>query len=219
MANIKNAGFTNAEEMEVFIFNQVQKASKKFAIGTRHDSSDLESYLMIRVWNFITKNPKYQTPKGVNQAIKSRATNFFNSSENSEDLTFSALSSQDDEGSETDFESTFDTQSPSIDSTVVESELLNGFLNTLSLKQRQVVELRAGILDSLSAEQLTIAKAIITAKQAKESWSGAVFTNTDIAGIINGSMKPTPTQRKNLQQKTLPSIVEKALDFGLEDLV
>lgn len=202
-------GFTNAEEMESFIVSEVQKASKRKTIGTRNDSSDLESYLMIRVWNFVMNNPKYQTQKGVRQVINSRVTNFFNSSNNSDDLTFSALTSSDDEGSETDFESTFVTGETTIDTTVVESELLNGFLNTLTDRQRLIVELRAGILESLNAEQYAIASAIMTKQSAKVA--GEVYlSNSDIAKIVG--------IHRNHITKNLNAISEKALDFGLEEL-
>lgn len=208
MTNVN--GFTNAEEMEIFIFNEVQKASRKFTVGTKHDSSDLESYLMIRVWNFVTKKPRYQTKKGIRQVIKTRTLDFFKSPiQNSEDLTFSAMTSSDDEGSETDFESTFVTGEATIDTTVVESELLNGFLSTLNSRQRLIVELRAGILSSLTSEQFTVASEIMKKQSAKKS--GEVYlSNSDIANIVG--------IHRNHITKNLNAIAEKALDFGLEEL-
>lgn len=208
--NTNKAGFTNAEEMESFIVSEVQKSSRKSTLGTRHDSSDLESFLMIRVWNFVKKNEKYQTKKGIRQVIKTRTLDFFKSPvQNSEELTFSALTSSDDEGSETDFESTFVTGEATIDTTVVESELLNGFLNTLNDRQRLIIELRAGILESLNAEQYAIASAIMTKQSAKVA--GEVYlSNSDIAKIVG--------IHRNHITKNLNAISEKALDFGLEEL-
>jgi hypothetical protein len=124
--------------------------------------------------------------------------------------SFSNLSSQDDEGSETDFESTFEsTNQVNIATSVVEGTLLADFLATLSDRQRVIVELRAGILDSLSADELAIAKSIMDKQSSKVS--GEVYlSNSDIAKIIGiGRVKV---------QNHLARIAEKALDFGLEEI-
>lgn len=202
--------FTSIEEMNDFLFTAVKKASVKYTYGTHINADDMESYVMIRTWNYISKNEEYQTKKGIQQRIKSYVLDFLKSPvQNSDSLTFSSLSSSDDEGSESDFESTYEsTNQVNIADTVTEGTLLTDFLATLTDRQRVIVELRSGILSSLSASEMTTAKEIMD-KQSSKKTGEVYLSNTDIAKIIGiGRAKV---------QNHIARISELALDFGLED--
>lgn len=210
--------YNTLEEMVEFMMVEVKKTSKRSAINSSYnfDASDLESYIMVRAYEYIlkydaSKNPNFEAY--IRGLINQFKMNFLKSPNNvhSDVDTFSALSSQDDEGSETDFESTFVTGEVSLDTTVVEAELLNGFLATLNRNQRLIVELRAGIISSLTVEQLSTFESIVS-KQGSSKKAGNVYlSNSDIANIVG--------IHRNHVTKNLNAIAEKALDFGLEELV
>lgn len=208
----KLTGFTSTEEMELFLFEEVKRNARRSTASSFHNADDLESYLMVSVWNFVTKNEKYQTQKGIRQVIKTRTLDFYKSpKQNPDHLTFSALGSQDDEGSETDFESTFNSGDVTIDATIVDAELLNGFLASLNDRQRLIVELRAGIISSLDSEQMRTFEEIISKQQSTKKAGEVYLSNSDIAKIVG--------IHRNHITKNLNAISEKALDFGLEELV
>lgn len=208
--NVNTNTFASTEEMNDFIVSEVQKAAMKNALNTYHNASDIESYLMAYVWAKVSNNPRYQTKKGVRQYIKKRLLDYFKSPiQNQKDVsTFSALSSNDDEGNESDFEGIYNSPNQvDLESSVIEGSLINGFMSSLSDRHRLIIELRAGILTSLSHAEMSIAKEIMDKQSAKE-FGEVYLSNSDIAKIVGIS-------RVNVQ-KNLDRISEKALDFGLE---
>lgn len=209
--------YNTLEVMVEFMMAEVKKVSKRSAVTSSYsfDSSDMESYITVRAYEYILKydakkNPNFEAY--IRGLINKFKMNFLKSPNNvhSGVDVFSSLSSQDDEGSETDFESTFNTNEVSLQDTVCDNTLLNGFLDTLSSRQRTIVELRAGILESLNAEQMAVATSILSKQSAKVA-GNVYFSNSDIANIIG--------IHRNHVTKNLSAIVEKALDFGLEELV
>ena len=141
MTNTTAITFTTIEEMNEFLVSEVKKASKRASYNSNVNEADLESYLMIRVWTHVMNNEKYQTVTGIRQVIKSRVINFLKSPTNhhSDVDVFSSLSSSDDEGNESDYEVIHHAQ---IEDTVIDGNLGQAFLTTLSDTHRQILELK-----------------------------------------------------------------------------
>lgn len=181
-------GFDNKAEMEQFILDEVRKASVRHTFNIGTDSSDLESYLMIRVWTSVMNNPQYQTERGVRMIIKSRVTNFFNSptNYNSDIDLFSTLTSSDNEGSETAFEEKFVATEASIEDSLIARESGQGFLDSLCAEHRHILELK---VDG--------------------------YNQKDICSIVYPNMAYESSRKKI--QRAMKAIMELALDFGLEE--
>lgn len=181
-------GFENNEEMNSFILDEVRKASVRHTYNIGTDSSDLESYLMLRVWTSVMNNPSYQTERGVRMIIKSRVTNFFNSptNYNSDVDLFSTLTSSDNEGSETGFEEKFVVQDASLEETIIDGNGGQAFIETLSDEYRQILELK---VDGYNIK--------------------------DICSIVYPEMAYESSRKK--VNRAVAKIMDLALDFGLED--
>ena len=190
MINMSNLvkGFENNEDMNNFVVEEVRKASVRHTFNVSADSSDLESYLMIRVWTSVMNNPQYQTERGVRMIIKSRVTNFFNSPSNynSDIDLFSTLTRSDSEGSETAFEDKFVAQDDSVEDKVINGYSGLAFLASLSDEHKQILELK---VDG--------------------------FNQKDICSIVYPTMAYESSRKKI--QRSMKAIMESALDFGLED--
>lgn len=206
------------EWKEAFIVSEVKKVANRSARTStfNFDETDLESYVTIRVWTYVTTkydetiNPNIEAY--IRGLIKQFTMNFLKSPNNvhTDVDSFSSLSSTDGEGNESDFESTYeDTSVVSIEESVCEQTLTNGFMDTLSDRHRTIVELRAGILDNLSADQLLIALEIMDKQASKKGYGEVYLSNSDIAKIVG--------IHRNHVTKNIDKIVEQALDFGLED--
>jgi DNA-directed RNA polymerase specialized sigma24 family protein len=181
--------FATTEEMDKFIFTEVKRVANRQTAGRYFDASDLESYLMVRVWNEITVNPHLQNEAGIRRVTKLRSIDFFKSPKNNhrDYSNFSALSASDNEGNEQAFEETFNSGSASIDDTVIDGNLGDAFLATLSDKHRQILELK---IDGFDIKEIA---SIVFPELSYESSRKSV--------------------RRNLQ-----AITELALDFGLEEI-
>lgn len=181
-------GFETVEEMNTFIVEEVKKASVRHTFNVSADASDLESYLMIRVWTSIMNNPTYQTERGVRMVIKSRVTNFFNSPSNynSDIDLFSTLTNADDEGSETAFEERFVATDASVEDKVIDGNSGHAFLDSLSAEHKKILELK---VDG--------------------------YNQKDICAIVYPTMAYESSRKKI--QRAMKAIMELALDFGLEE--
>lgn len=181
-------GFNNKEEMELFIFEEVKKSAKRQTAGRWFDASDLESYLMIKVWAEVTNNAHMQNEAGIRRIIKLRSTDFFKSPKNigRDYSNFSAMSMSDDEGSETAFEETFADNAPSVEEVVINGNDGQGFMESLKDEYRQILELK---VDG--------------------------FNQKDICAIVYPDMAYESSRKKI--QRAMKAIAELALDFGFED--
>lgn len=181
-------GFDTKAEMEQFILDEVRKASIRHTFNNGTDASDLESYLMIRVWTSVMNNPTYQNERGVRMIIKHRVTNFFNSptNYNSDVDLFSTLTSSDNEGSETSFEEKYVASSTPFEDSLIERESGQGFLGTLCVEHRKILALK---VDGYNIK--------------------------DICEIVYPNMAYESSRKK--VKRAMDKITELALDFGLED--
>lgn len=178
-------GFATKQELEVFIFEEVQKSAKRQTAGRWFDASDLESYLMIKVWAEVMNNAHMQNEAGVRRIIKLRSVDFFKSPKNigRDYSNFSAMGMSDDEGSETAFEETFVDNAPSVEDTVINSKDGQEFLVTLKEDYRRILELT---VDG--------------------------YNQKDICGIVYPTMAYESSRKK--VQRAMKEIGELALDFG-----
>jgi RNA polymerase sigma factor (sigma-70 family) len=248
----------NQDQLATIVNREVKKAvNRSFFNSTSHfDKSDLESYLMIRAWEYATL--KYDSTKNGNfQAyirtlLKQFTLNFFKSPNNinvtavqsdyvfdyitGDKITkeeailrgldlelcdtafttghnvsnFSQFEEEDEDGDASNFDEIMNFGSQSVSAKAIDGLMLSEFLETLTDRQRLIVELRAGILDNLSFEEYEIAREILDTHASKKA-SEVYLSNIDIAKIIGIG--------RNKVQNHLVRIAEKALDFGLEELV
>jgi hypothetical protein len=181
--------YGSLEWVSYYTLEVMKRYASRSAIGTYHNASDIEDYLMEYAYEYIMDNPRFQSEKGIRQVVKSRITDYFKSP--TQNLTntysFSALSSQDDEGSEVDFESSHVEESTIFSDSSVDSLQLKAFLCSLSEKHRTIL-----LMDSNNFDFREIGEAVFP----DLSYSSA---------------------RKSVQ-RNLKQITELALDFGLEEL-
>ena len=163
---MNNTTILSQDQLAEMIITESRAYSISKTSGTRHNASDLESYIVEKVWFTIMDKTEYHNIKGIRQAIRTRGANYFNKEkkhdicasfafdgdlvEDSKDLKIEPISQS------------YGTLSP--EKVYFKNVDLDNILDSLPKRQRLVAELTAGILDSLDQDQLKIAHEILDQK-------------------------------------------------------
>lgn len=193
------------------LFQNIITECRKYSIsktsGTRHMASDLEGDLIEKVYTYIKDRPQYHNIRGLRQIIKSRGKNFFNmQSKINSTYPVSYFEFQ-------RFNDKSTTPRPlevtDLETYIEEKNNVSELLESLSTRQRLIIELTAGIMDSLTSDQLVIATRIIESKtRCKKGHIGQAcscefelfFSIPDIATIISCSSRTVDNELKRIRE-------------------
>lgn len=142
----------SSEWQELFVVDACKKASRKAitnnAVG---HSTDLEDYLLTRAWEQTLKydaqiNPNFEAY--IRQYLNFATRDFYSSPTNCistakhDVANFSTLATSDDEGSESDFESTYNSGANPLDSDSINCIQVGEFMSTLTSRQLSILTLK-----------------------------------------------------------------------------
>jgi hypothetical protein len=192
----------------------IVKECRAYAIsktkGTRHDASEVEGTLIEKVYFYILDKPQYHNIKGLRQVIQSRGRNYFNDQvKHNGVLPFTCYETKEDDGV-SQLDTMLRQKTDPLEIQVEKEENMNNLLNSLTIRQRCVVELTAGIMDSLTPDQRRIAIAIIESKSVckKKGHDGdnctcqfeIFFTVPDIGKILGCSPRTIDNELKRVKE-------------------
>jgi 5-methylcytosine-specific restriction endonuclease McrA len=201
------------------IVKESRRGAERYGFKHKVDVQEMESWLISEIYHEIMNNVNMQNIKGIRHMIRLRSVDYMrelvrdNVSMNF--TSFTKGTSSDDGFDSYNTEEVFENyQVQSVEDTVIESSDLTEFLDTLDIQDRQIVELSAGITDSLDVSQLSRVKDLIDRKAVCKCGSANCqhnvnvwFTTSEVGEILGLSRRQV--------QYPLTKMSEKALDFGL----
>lgn len=209
--------FANFDEMGRFIVDQANRQAKKLGAMYGIDIDECSLYTIERVYIEVSTRPEMQNVKGINRMIQFRSKDFIRElAKTNVEINITSMTKNVSEQFDTGFDS---YEHESIIKNVqvnphedhLDNEEIQSFLESLPLVERQVIELTAGITNSLDTYQMIDVKKLIDKKARKEKdihkevnvW----FTTTEVGNILDLSRRQV--------QHILTKMEEKALDMGL----
>lgn len=190
------------DEIGQFILDEARRISTKYSYQYGVDADEMESFMVTEIFIEVSKKPSMGNIKGIRYIANIRSVDYIREiAKQNGELSFSSLGSESDEDGFIEYPIASDSNTSE---TVIKSDELSSFLDSLSERERKIVELSAGITDSLSNVEKAKVKELIDLKG-----EGAWLNTSDI-GIILG------LSRRQVQYPFLSeNLKDKALDFGL----
>jgi hypothetical protein len=201
------------------IVKESRRGAERYGFKHKVDVQEMESWLISEIYHEIMNNVNMQNIKGIRHMIRLRSVDYMRELvRDNVSMNFSSFTkgTGSDEGFDSyNTEEVFENyQVQSVEDTVVDSSDLTEFLDTLDLQDRQIVELSAGVTDSLDVSQLSRVKELIDRKAVCKCGSANCqhnvnvwFTTSEVGEILGLSRRQV--------QYPLTKMSEKALDFGL----
>jgi hypothetical protein len=185
------------------------------------DETELESWLRLEVYESLLKNPNMRNVAGIRHIINKRSINYFDKEVvkyHYRNKSYNRLVSESGDGdgnSDLTLADSFLAKNQFNLNDVETNIDLYRFLDSLALKERQVVELTAGFTDSLDGVQLARVKELIdrksicacgvdTCQHSIKIW----FTETEVGSCLGLTRRQV--------QYILEKMPDKAETFGLE---
>jgi hypothetical protein len=210
------------EELGQLIIQEAHRTAINYARKSRHiDVSEMESYLISKIYHAVLRNDEMSNIRGVRQIAKRRAVNYINHIKRhnvvlSMDGMVESSANEHDASSDVNF-ADYGSNLASVDpiKEYHEQEDVFAFVWSLPTQERQVVEMTAGITDSLDKDQFKSVRDLIDRKAVCNCGTQGCQHNVNVWFTASEVGKILGLTRRQVQY-ILSKLKEKVLDFGLD---
>lgn len=169
------------DEIAQFIVSESKRVAKKYSLNYGTDRDEMESFMVSEIYNEIVRKPEFGNIKGIRYIANLRSVDFIREQiDLNNEMSFTSLTSTHHNAEDCDiFEYGWEDRKVEPQEEFLHTSKINNFLDSLSEKERKLIELSAGITDNLSHDEKVNVKKIIDKKG-----TGSSLSDTEIGQVL-----------------------------------